>query len=500
MKPFHGLAMLLAITALMLSGYNGSTEDQGSSDLWEPLNRSNRSTRNAANVAAIEKRVDDIVDVFRKALPFNPPKGFAVMPRLEYLRPLALPGNSHSPEPVHFRVAFRMPPQSVDIVAGVNVWINDPYNLLGEPVLKDGEGDLFLLPPDVGTKSGQNIVSRMAHPPGYDNEYPCRSIFPLWSDDQEPFLRTVVRPTFGLARSTVTTLFTAGDRPFWKPVSQERWINAMIAAAENLVGEITAGVDAADEINLTEEQANQLRAYIDRLRQSAEEEAIITRYQTLIASSMEMYERFKNYSAEAAEAYLQAVAEYEKMMVYELERAVEWRKEIDEMEAKLLAALTQREDVMQQMRGAIESGNWDRLDELADEHDLDNLRLIADAGRAIGKLRAELSALSPAERRAPAYGFLQPDHHPLGTHRQVVAMVFEAERASGLVPATAEGARAIVAIDHEFFNFSDDGAPIRMMAVEYWGSNTLMYDNNRRNLLDDIWANLDWRALRGMVR
>ena len=495
------LTILLIITALLWSGYSGSGDKLDSSDLWEPLNRVNRSSRNAADAAAIERKVENITEVFRKALPFNPPKGFAVMPRVQYLSPLYLPGNTHTPEPVHFRVAIRMPPQSRDILAGVNVWINDPYNLLGEPLLSDSQGDIFLLPPEVGSMGGQKIVSRMAHPPGYDNEYPCRSIFPLWSSDQEPFLRSVVRPSFGLAKGTVTTFSTIGNQPFWRPVSQERWINAMIARAEMTVNEISAGVDAAEELNITEEQLNRMKVYLSRMKEMVTEENIIRRYRELKATMMPQYEMVKQSNPAAAEEFYQkSIVGLEDMMELELSQVDERRKEIEEMERKLMTALVQREEVWQQMKTAIDRGDWDKIDELADEHKLDNIRLIADAGRSVGRLRVELAGLSKAERSAPAYGFLIPEDHPVGTHRQVVAMVFNAERASGLVAAGAKGARAIVSIDPEFFDFADTGAPIRLMAVEYWGSNTTTYDNNRRNLLDDIWHNLDWQELRAMVR
>ncbi|GEM_PF-651948 len=500
-KPLIIVIILLIITTL-LSGLNiESSEKYSCSDLWEPLNKVNRSSRDAAHAAAIDKKVENIMEIFRETLPFNPPKGFTVVPHLQFINPITLPGNSHTPEPVHLRFALRMPPQSNDIVAGVNVWINDPFNLLGEPLLSDSKGYIFLLPPDVGIMGGQKIVSRMAHPPGYNNEYPCSSIFPLWSLNQEPFLRSVVRPSFGLAKSTVTTYFTAGNRPFWKPVSQERWINAMIAHAEKMVNDITAGVEAADEINLTEQQVNQMKLYIAQMKELYTEDNIKKNYREAIERLLPVYEMMKqNNPAQAEEFYNQSIGGMEKAMDEQLSLAGENYKEIEKMEQKLISALLQRENVMQQMKVAVEKENWDILDKLADEHNLDNLRLIADAGRSVRRLRAELAALSPAERRAPAFGFLIPDDHPLGTQRQVVAMVFDAERASGLVPANAKGARAIVSINPEFFNFSDNEAPIKLMAIEYWGRNTITYDNNRRNLLNDIWLHLNWQELRAMVR
>lgn len=502
LKKLLFTATILFIVIVLLSGtYSDSRYKAGGSDLWEPLSKVNRSSRDAAGASAIDRKVENIMDIFRKSLPFNPPKGFAVMPRLQYLNPIVLPGNTHTPEPVHLRIALRMPPQSNDIVAGVNVWINDPYNLLGEPLLSDHAGDLFLLPPEVGTKAGEKIISRMAHPPGYDNEYPCRSIFPLWSDEQEPFLRSVVRPSFGLAKATVTTVYTNNNRPFWEPVSQERWINAMIAAAEKEIGDITSGISAAEELNLTEQQTTQLKRNIDQMRQAYSEENIIQNYRGAIARLKPGIEMLRQTDpAQAEELYSTTIAGMEKAMEEALIQADKMRKQIDDMEEQLLSAIARREGVWQQMEAAIEQNNWDAIDKMGSEHNLSNLKLVADAGRSTGRLRAELAAMSAAQRRAPAYGFLLPDEHPLGTQRQVVATVFEAERASGLLPANAKGARAIVTINPEFFNFSDNGAPIKLMAVEYWGRNTVTYDNNRRNLPDDIWQYLDWQGLKAMVR
>ncbi|MFO8234339.1 MAG: hypothetical protein R6U04_02885 [Bacteroidales bacterium] len=424
-----------------------------------------------------------------------------MMPRVEYLKPLSLPGNTHRPEPVHFRVAFRMPPQGKDIVAGVNVWMNDPHNLLGEPLLSDNQGDIFLLPPETGSMSGQKITSRTAHPPGYDNEYPCSSMFPLWSPDQEPFLRSVIRPTFRLAKGTVTTFYTAGNRPFWKTVSQERWINAMINRAEMTVNEISAGVNAADEHNITQEQMNRMKTYLASLKDRLNEENIIERYRKLRENLMPMYEMMKHDNpAQAEEFYQKSIAGLEESMEAELSMVDEGREEVEEMERKMMSALAQREEIWQQIKSAIDRGNWDKIDELADEHKLDKFIIVADAGRSIERLRDELAGLSPAERMAPAYGFLLPEDHPVGTQRQVVAMVFNAERASGLISAEDKGARAIVSIDPDFFNFSDNGTPIKMMAIEYWGRNTTTYNNNSRILLDDIWKSLDWQGLKAMVR
>ena len=267
------------------------------------------------------------------------------------------------------------------------------------------------------------------------------------------------------------------------------------------VNEISAGVDAADEQNITRQQMENMKTYIARMRDGLNEENIIKRYRKTRENLMPLYEMMKQDNpAQAEEFYQKSIVGLEEAMEAELSMVDERREEVEEMERKLMSALVQREEVWQQMKAAIDRGDWEQIDELADEHKLDNLTLVADAGRSTERLRDELAGLSPAERRAPAYGFLLPEDHPVGTQRQVVAMVFNAERASGLISSDDKGARAIVSIDPEFFNFSDNGSPINMMAVEYWGRNTTVYDNNRRNLLDDIWQHLDWHGLKAMVR
>lgn len=104
-----------------------------------------------------------------------------------------------------------------------------------------------MLPPLTGKLAGQTIRSRSAHPPGYEEKYPSTSMFPLWAHDLEPFLRGVVRPGFKLVRGTVTTMFTSGGKPFYKPVSQQRWIRAMIGKAKSELADFRSGVTAANE-------------------------------------------------------------------------------------------------------------------------------------------------------------------------------------------------------------------------------------------------------------
>lgn len=500
-KLYFTIPLLMLPAVIIVSGWTNYAYRNAGEAKWELLHRANRSTKSGDEAKRMEERVESIMKIFQKAQVFNPPKGFAVVPRVEYLRRISFPGHTHSPEPVHFRVAVRMPPESKDIVAGVNVWINEPYNLLGDPVLSDNEGEMFLLPPEVGRKEGEKIYSRSGHPPGYEESYPSKTIFPLWADNQEPFLRSVVRPTFGLSKQTVTTLYTLNERPFWKPVSQERWIKAMISRADKQLEEFKSGLDAAEKTELTQQQINQMRSYVQKMKDMWDENAIRERHDKMKEQLMPLYEMMKQRDpAEAEKFYQNSIVASEKQMEETIAQSATMQSEIAEMERKIFDGLLSRDAVWTETAASIKQGNWDKLEKLAGEYKLESLILLADAGRALQKMNAELASLTPAQRRASAYGFLIPEHHPLGPHRQVVAMTFTAERASGLVDAGAKGARAIVCPDPDFFNFSEKDAPIYLMAIEYWGSNRVTYDNGKRNLPDDIWRTLDWQALRAMVK
>jgi len=446
-------------------------------------------------------KVEGILKIFQSASPLNPPRGMGVYPRGEFLKRVTLPGDSKGPEPVRLQLGFRIPAQARQAESGINIWINDPHNLLGEPVLTDNKGEIFLMPPVVGTLAGQTIISRSAHPAGYKEEYPSSGVFPLWGNEQEPFLRSVVRPTFGLAKSTVTTMFTSGGRPFWAPVSQERWIMAMIEKANKELAEFQAGVDAADKIDITNQQINQMRDYLRRMRALYDEKAIIERYDKLRTELMKTFGYIESMnSGEGKKQYEQMIEQLDSQLELELASAPESRAKLQEYEDKLLKALVTREDIWTGADASIRGGDWDGLEELGKEYELENLVLLADAGRARDKLQAELNSLSPAQRRSPAWGFELPPWHPLGPHRHVVALPFDAVRPSGLVDPGTEGARALVSIDAGFFTFVEKNAPIRLLAVEWWGKHDTRYGPAGRLMLDDLWGSLNWSALRAMVK
>ena len=478
---------------------HGQTAGQ-SAGSWGPLRWTGRSPSTYGPGDAMVSKAETIVKIFQKAAPLNPPRGIGIDTRGEFLQRFPLPGNASGPEPVRLRLSFRIPPDEKEPAAGVDIWINEPFNLLGDPVLSDQTGDIFLLPPGAGELAGQPVRTRSAHPPGYEEKYPSMDLFPLWAIEQEPYLRSVVRPTFGLARATVTTMFTSGGRPFWIPVSQERWIMAMIKKANDELDEFQAGVEAAQTTEITRQQIDQMQDYLKRMRAMYDEKTIIERYAKLREEMMKTVQIAVSMNPGEEKKYYEHMIEpLDKQLELELASAPESLAKLREYEDKLLQALITREDVWTTADAAIRGGDWDRLEALGGEYDVDRLVLLADAGRARDKLQAELSSLSPAQRAAPAWGFELPPWHPLGPHRHVVAMPFEAVRPSGLVDPGTVGARALVSLDTGFFTFVEKNAPIHVLAVEWWGAHDTRYGPMQRTLLNDLWSSLDWNALRALI-
>ena len=136
----------------------------------------------------------------------NPTGRVNIQPKAALLPPAALPGGSAGL--VRGRLSLSVWEPAPRPEPGVaTVWFNEPYHLLGDPVLTDARGEIYLLPPQVPAKGGQALRSRDAHP--------------------------------------VTTIFTKENRSFWKPVSQERWILALIERAKAEIRTFLDGLQAA---------------------------------------------------------------------------------------------------------------------------------------------------------------------------------------------------------------------------------------------------------------
>ncbi len=501
---------LLLILCLTLMATSPLADNQnGNDEVWQSLRwRGISSSAGPSTEALMKSKVEDMLELFQMARPLNPPTGLLdISPRAEFLRIPELTGVQQLPEPVVLRMPMRFP-GSPSPSAGVNIWINEPCNLLGDPVLTDESGEIFLLPPLIGNIGRESVYSRTGHPPGFDEAFPASSLFPLWATDQEPFLRSIVRPAFGLWNASVFTIFTRGDRNFWKPVSQERWIQALIDRAQGELDMFTAGFKAASDSDVTRQQVDQIRARLQKLRDAFDEKAIIERHNKALEQAREFHAMMQSMNPEEAkEYYRQTIEGADQRLEETLAAAAEQRVEIEKFAQQLLDAVMGLGDISSEAESAISTGNWDRLEEMGRELDVERFVYLADAGRATEKLKAELGSLSPAQRRAPAWGFEVPPWHPLGPHRHVVAMPFDAARPSGLVEAGTEGARALVAIDEDFFAFAERDGGIHLLAVEWWeevdaryrSEGGMFYNERRVTMLEDLWGSINWAALRKMI-
>lgn len=454
----------------------------------------------------------EVLDIFRKAPPLDPPRGFEIVPRINISSRLILPDGDRGPVQSRITMAMWFPeyhPRD-PATARASVWFNNPESFLGDPILADEGGKIYILPPAFEQSPGGKIFSRGAHPPGYEEAYPSYSMFPLWDAKIEPFLRSVIRPSFELGRHEgAVTVLTRDGNPFWVPVSQERWIRALQDYARREIETVQLGFEAAEEVELTQQQITQMRNYMTQLQKAFSEEEIIKSHEKMFDDYLDLYEYYKTVDADAAQNFYETTIENaDQILEDRLEMAFEMRREFAEMEEKILHALMARQDFIEEMDALIKAEDWQGLEELGRELDLERVIFLAYAGRAINGLEFELASLSPGERAAQAYGFELPEWHPFGPHRQVVAMPFEAVRFSGLVSPDSEGARALVAVDPKYFNSNLPPTAIQLIVVDWWeethpryySPTGSAYNEIRVQLLSRLWNRLDWSSLRSFVR
>ncbi len=506
--PLPLKALLLVLAALMLAG-RFSVSTPASRDGWQPLSWLDRgSVGPVQGHEELKLKMEDILEVFKNAGTLNPPVGVAISPRGDLFPPLSLPEDSEGPAVANLRLSMRFPYVSSDVTAGVRVRINDPYSLLGEPVLNDSKGGIYILPPLIEERGGQQLYCRSAHPVGYDQKFPSYSFFPLWGSEVEPFLRSVVRPTFGLAQPTVATIFTTGGHPFWEPVSRQRWILALKEKARGELENFLAGVNAARETEYTREQIEKMRSDFEKIQKVFDEEAIIARHQKTLEDAEKMFEMMKGFDPEEAEKRHREILESaDENLEAQLEAAAELRPEFEEHQRNLIEALLTIDDIWNQADAAISGRNWDNLEKLGEELEVPHFLFLSDTGRKLEMLQAELNAMSASERRSPAYGFELPPWHPLGPHRHIVALDFHAERASGLVDPGTEGARSLLSINPAFFDSFTSPSSILLLSVEWWeetdaryrSEGGMFYNERRVNMLDDLWSSLNWNAISSFV-
>ena len=500
--------LLILFLAAALTARVGAESGSGWRDVrWEGAG----STGLGADERIVSDKLEAVLTIFQRNDALNPTGRVNIQPKALLLPPAALPGGSAGP--VRGRLSLSVWEPAPRPEPGVaTVWFNEPYHLLGDPVLTDARGEIYLLPPQVSAKGGQALRSRDAHPPGYEERYPSMSFFPLWDAEVAPFLRSVVRPTFGLATRTVTTIFTKENRSFWKPVSQERWILALIERAKAEIRTFLDGLQAAADSEVTARQIAELRRYMQRSKELFDEKAVIERHEKSLEQARELIAMAEAMGPEMhrkvkADMQAKVFDGAEERLQEALAAAAENRAEMEKNEQKLLQALLTREETWTEARVAIERKDWDSLEALGRRIDIDKIVFLADTGRAVSALENELSALSQTERKAAAWGFELPPWNPLGTQRHVVAMPFDPVRPSGLVAAGTKGARELVSVDPAFFAAAGSPADVVLLTITWYESSDVLYyaqDGPQREktdilLLDALWESLDWKMLSALV-
>jgi tetratricopeptide (TPR) repeat protein len=506
MKRSHFLLILFLTVAL--TAHVSAESGLGWRALsWEGLG----STGLGANERHVTDKLEAAFAMLQRNDALNPTGRVNIQPKAALLPPATLPGGLEGPVRGRLSLSVWEPaPQPEPSI--VTVWFNEPYHLLGQPVLTDKQGEIYLLPPQVPAKGGRALRSRDAHPPGYEERYPSKSFFPLWDAGVAPFLRSVIRPTFSLAKRTVTTLFTKGNRSFWKPVSQERWILALKERAEAEIETFQDGIRAAADSEVTERQIAELRRYLQRFKKLIDEKAIIERHEKALEEArnlITMAEAMGSEMHRKVEADMQTKVfdGAEERLREALAAAAENRAEMEKYEQKLLQALLARDETWTEARDLIERKDWDSLEALGRRIEMDKIMFIADAGRTVSALENELAALSQTERKAAAWGFELPPWDPIGTHRHVVAMPFDPDRPSGLVAAGTKGARELVSVDPAFFTAAATPTDVLLLTITWYESSDVLYSAQNgpqrkktdMPLLDALWDSLDWPMLRDLV-
>ncbi len=406
----------------------------------------------------------------------------------------------------------------------VDISVNNPEALLGKPALIDEDGGLYILPPVIAELESGPLYCRQAHPPGYEEEYPCRSFFPLWNPTVEPVLYSVVFPLFSLARSVgVATELTAAESSFWEPVSQERWIRALQRYCQFELDLFLETMKVEQEQEWTEKQAERMRRETEEMRDRYSIEGTIEMNEKLIKSyedSIELLEHqldnpgFFQVDEEQKRMIQENIKQFEheidklnagleEQIIANQENAEEW---IEMMEAMTKAIILQK-GLLEDIEKLIQKEKWDEMEEMAIEYEIDHLLLLAKAGKNIGYLETELQHLSAAERAAPAYGFDIPGFAP-GPLKHVVPLSYEAERPSGLVSPDKEEARAVVAIKPDFFDEIAAEDTVKLIVVEWWERTASMfyspgarfYSEARVNMRENLWQSLDWESLIQKIR
>ncbi|MFW6274621.1 MAG: hypothetical protein ACOC2P_02170 [Spirochaetota bacterium] len=347
------------------------------------------------------RTLDRIGRLFREMPHLNPPQGVEIVPsrrifdrvgaeyahrwgvkstdtRIPDVHPLKqspYPGKQLGPLRGEFGLSIYRPvyrhnnPQ-----CGVRVQINDPW-LEGRVAFEDELGGIYLSWPRLENKNG--------------------------------------RIRYQIGKNTVVEKILPPGRSVWLPVSQERWIEALISASEATLAE----------------------------RRSA----IVEQSESRRSNFMRSYEMMKSIDSEQAE--------------------------------QMLTTFEKNEAIYARHAEAIAAEDFEALEEAGE-------RGLAMLGRHMVRLREELSALSPAERAAPAYGLA-------GNPMQYWMPRNKRSRPSLLLDRDDPNAMALVAPNHDFFRSDSDPTDIQSITV----INKLWDDFDAQ-----MQAEFNWDELEGMLR
>ena len=188
---------------------------------------------------------------------------------------------------------------------------------------------------------------------------------------------------------------------------------------------------------------------------------------TLIARSGEtLEERRKAITGESEQRRRRFMQGYEMMK----------RAGAEESE-KQLRIFEENERVYARQAAAIQAGDYDALEAAGDKG-------MAMVGRNLLELRAELSEMSAAERAAPAYGFEGNPHQYWMPRRKP-------RRPSLLVEPHDRDALPLLAPNHDFFRRDISTGEVQSITI---------INGLWKEFADLVEAQLDWAALKGVVR
>lgn len=344
--------------------------------------------------------IDRIGRLFREMPHLNPPQGVEIVPsrrifhrvgaefvhrwgikstdtRLPAIHPLMqspYPGNQLGPLRAEFGLRIYRPVYKHNNPScTVRIQINDPW-LEGRVVFEDELGGIYLSWPLLEEQNG--------------------------------------RIRYQVDRNTVIEKLVPPGRSVWLPVSQERWIEALISASEATLAE----------------------------RRSA----IVEQSETRRSSFMRSYEMMKSINSEQAE--------------------------------QMLKTFEKNEAIYARHAAAIAAEDFEALEEAGE-------RGLAMLGRHLVRLREELSALSPAERAAPAYGLAgNPQQYWMARNKR--------SRPSILLDRDDPKALPLVAPNPDYFR--SDNAPTDIQSIT-------IVNRLWEAFADKMQEEFNWDELEGML-